>query len=76
MNKIEHKTPSQIVKNIKSNDNRKIIVSKPHSYQNIVETEIICQNCNKVNKSTSYNNIFFICFDCKKNLCRIQKMMQ
>ena len=50
-----------------------ILINDFDKTQNIVETEIICQNCNKVNKSTSYNNIFFICFDCKKNLCQLCK---
>ena len=41
--------------------------------QNINEAKILCEKCNKVNKSISYNNIFFICFDCKKNLCHLCK---
>ena len=43
--------------------------------QNINEAKIVCQNCNQINKSTSYNNIFFICFDCKKNLCQLCKSL-
>lgn len=30
----------------------------------------------QINKSTSYNNIFFICFDCKKNLCQLCKSLR
>lgn len=41
--------------------------------QNINEAKIKCQNCFKVNKSTSYNHTFFICFDCKKDLCQLCK---
>ena len=41
--------------------------------QSIDETKIICQNCNKANKANSYNQIFFICSDCNKNLCYLCK---
>ena len=41
--------------------------------QNINESKIKCENCNKINKSTSYNNVFFICYDCKKNICQLCK---
>ena len=51
------------IDNIKINDFEKA--------QKIDEAKIICQNCNKVNKSTSYNNTFFTCYDCQKNLCRL-----
>ena len=40
--------------------------------QKIDESKIICENENcvkKGNKNDSYNNIFFICLTCKKNLC-------
>lgn len=37
--------------------------------QNYDESKIKCQICNNSNKSTAYNNVFYICFDCKKNLC-------
>jgi hypothetical protein len=42
--------------------------------QNINEAKIICQNCNEVNKSTSHDNIFFICNECKKNLCQLCRL--
>ena len=48
-------------------------ISDYESTQNIDESKIKCQNCLKNNKSTSYNHIFFICFDCKKNLCNLCK---
>ena len=37
--------------------------------QKIDESQIKCENCNNENKNKneSYNNIFFICFTCKKN---------
>jgi len=37
------------------------------------EAKIKCQDCNVVNKSNTYNNIFFLCLNCKKNLCQICK---
>lgn len=39
--------------------------------QKIKESEIVCNNCNKINKSISYNHQFFKCFTCNKNLCPI-----
>ena len=57
----------------KGHKTKDILIKDFDKTQNMVEAEIICQNCNKVNKSTSYNNIFFICFDCKINLCPLCK---
>ena len=48
-----------------------ILINDFDQTQNIDEAKIICQNCNKINKSTSYKNIFFLCYDCKKNLCSL-----
>ena len=48
-----------------------ILINDFEKSQKINESKIICENCNRVNKSTSYNNIFFICFQCKKNLCQL-----
>ena len=55
------------------NDHKKdnILINDFEKTQKINESKIICENCNQVNKSTSYNNIFFICFQCKKNLCQL-----
>ena len=52
-----------------------ILINDFEQSQNINEAKIICQNCNKINKSTSYNKIFFICLDCKKNLCQLCKSL-
>ena len=41
--------------------------------QNYDEAKIKCQDCNMINKSNTYNNIFFLCLNCKKNLCQICK---
>ena len=37
--------------------------------QMIDESKIKCNICEKLNKSETYNNSFFICFTCKKNIC-------
>ena len=41
--------------------------------QSIDESKIICNDCNKTNKSNSYENAFYICYNCKQNLCPICK---
>ena len=50
-----------------------ILFSDFEQTQNYDEAKILCQDCKKVNKSTSYNNTFFICFDCKQQLCQLCK---
>ena len=37
--------------------------------QNVDESKIKCEKCNNANKKTAYNNIFYICLTCNKNLC-------
>ena len=37
--------------------------------QLIDESKIICDICHQVNKSKTYNNSFFICNTCNKNIC-------
>ena len=41
--------------------------------QKIDESKIICQECKRINKSSSFNKEFFICLNCKKNLCPLCK---
>jgi len=36
-------------------------------------SEIICNNCNQNNKGNTFDNQFFRCISCKKNLCPICK---
>ena len=52
-----------------------ILISDFEQTQNYDEAKIKCQSCQKVNKSTSYNNTFYICFDCKKKLCQLCKSL-
>ena len=51
-----------------------ILINDFENTQSINEAKIICQNCNEVNKSTSHDNIFFICNECKKNLCQLCRL--
>ena len=37
--------------------------------QKIDITKIKCEICNECNKSISYNNLFYNCITCKKNIC-------
>ena len=43
--------------------------------QNIDISSIKCDNCKEKNKSNIYNNEFYICYECKKNLCPLCKLM-
>ena len=42
--------------------------------QMIDESKIICDICQDSNKSKTYQNSFYICFSCKKNICPLCKM--
>ena len=42
--------------------------------QNIDESKIKCEKCQQGNKSTSFNNAFSKCLNCKKNLCQLCKV--
>lgn len=50
-----------------------LLINDFEQTQNYDEAKIKCQDCNLVNKSNTYNNIFFLCLNCKKNLCQICK---
>ena len=41
--------------------------------QHINESKIKCNDCNEKNKSNSYENAFYICYNCKQNLCPLCK---
>ena len=45
-----------------------ILLDEFNNTQKINETKIKCFNCNN-NKNISYNNKFFICLTCNKNIC-------
>ena len=50
-----------------------IFLEEYEQTQKIDERQIKCENCKNENrnKNESYNNIFFICLTCKKNLCPV-----
>ena len=48
-----------------------IFINDFEETQNYDESKIKCQICQDANKNSSYNNIFYICFECRKNLCPI-----
>ena len=37
--------------------------------QNIIITNIVCNDCNNINKNQAYNNQFYKCLTCNNNLC-------
>ena len=58
----------------KNNHNiENILLNEFGRTQNIDRVKIICDICKKNNKSISYNNIFYKCFNCKKNICPLCK---
>ena len=61
--------------NCKNNHKINIQINDFEKTQNIDENKIKCENCNNINKSNSYKNIFYLCLNCNKNLCPICKQM-
>ena len=58
----------------KNNHNiENILLNEFGRTQNIDRAKIICDICKKNNKSISYNNIFYKCFNCNKNICPLCK---
>ena len=50
-----------------------ILLNKFEETQKIDISKIICDICNLKNKNTTFNNEFYICSTCNKNLCPICK---
>ena len=46
-----------------------ILLNEYNETQKIDISKIICDECKINNKNDSYNNIFYRCNECKKNLC-------
>ena len=44
-------------------------ITEFNNSQLIDESKIICDICKKVNKAKTFNNLFFICSTCNKNIC-------
>ena len=52
---------------------KNILIKNYPKTQYYDEAKIKCEICNISNKNNSYNHIFYICLDCKKNICPICK---
>ena len=50
-----------------------ILLNEFDNYQKIDLSKIICDICNKNNKSNTHKNIFYICNTCNKNICPLCK---
>ena len=58
-----------IIQCIKGHNTGNIFLNEYKDIQNVDLSKIICDECKTNNKNNSYNNIFYKCNDCKKNLC-------
>ena len=54
-------------------NNTNIFLHDYENFQYIDLSKIICNNCKKGNKSTTYNNEFYKCVSCNNNLCPLCK---
>ena len=50
-----------------------ISLNKYNKYQTVDLSKIICEDCKKQNKSDVFENKFYICLSCKKNICPLCK---
>ena len=50
-----------------------ILLNEFEETQRIDRANIICNICNKNNKSISFNNIFYFCLTCRNNICPLCK---
>ena len=50
-----------------------ILLDEFEYIQKIDQSKIICDDCKSTNKSNVYNNEFYICLSCDKNICPICK---
>ena len=55
-----------------NHENKDILLNEFDNKQKINENEIVCKNDNKT-KYQSYNRLFYICMECKINLCPLCK---
>ena len=51
-----------------------IFINNYENIQKIDLSKIICNECNEKNKSNTYNNEFYICNTCNKNICPLCKL--
>ena len=62
-----------ILNNCKNKHENIITINEFDRTQNINENLIMCDICNNNNKGKTYNNIFYTCGACKKNICPLCK---
>lgn len=62
-----------ILNNCKNKHEEIIPLKKFDEKQNINESKIVCNICNNKNKGNSYDNKFYICGTCSKNICLLCK---
>ena len=62
-----------ILNNCKNNHENIILLNEFENSQNINENKIICNICSNNNKGKTYNNQFYICGTCNKNICPLCK---
>ena len=51
----------------------KILFEEYKYIQKIDQSKIICDDCKRANKNNVFNNEFFICLSCNKNICKLCK---
>ena len=62
-----------VLNNCKNNHENIILLNEFENSQNINENKIICNICSNNNKGKTYNNQFYICGTCNKNMCPLCK---
>ena len=50
-----------------------LLLNDYNKYQAVDLSKIICEDCKKQNKSNVFENKFYICLSCKKNICPLCK---
>ena len=58
---------------INAHPSNAILLNQYNITTHIEESEIKCGKCKENNKGESYNNLFYICLNCKINLCPLCK---
>ena len=54
--------------------NSNILLDEFEDKQKMNVSKIICNDCNNTNRSQTYNNVFYKCITCKKDICPLCKL--
>ena len=57
-----------------NHERREVKIREFEKIQEINESKIICEICNENNKGNAYNNEFYRCINCNKNICATCKL--